>query len=124
MMKSYEVEVNEEFTEIWRVNGKFHCEHGPAVRNLRDDRLEDVYYLQGKRFCSRKTWMDALLYNAVLLDLQNAYEDSETAAMRCDMQLAEVEQEHSDAVMAQTSADTKMVEAYAALIAHKTKSGV
>tara|TARA_B110000503_G_C6959893_1_gene334568 strand:- start:209 stop:583 length:375 start_codon:yes stop_codon:yes gene_type:complete len=119
MVKTYQVEVNAEREEFWRLNGEFHCEHGPAVRNLKDGRIEDVYYLNGNRFCSRQTWMDALMYDAVLKDLQVAYEVAETVVVHCDNIVSEIEQEHSDAVMAQVSATTASVEAFCKLESHR-----
>tara|TARA_B110000211_G_C14044549_1_gene538294 strand:- start:455 stop:826 length:372 start_codon:yes stop_codon:yes gene_type:complete len=122
MSNNYEVEVSGNGTvEVWRSDGKFHCAHGPAVRNIRED-IEDVYYLHGKLFPCRATWMDALRYDAVLQDLQNAQADAEANASACDYELSEIEQAHTDAVVAQVSADTALVRATCALKNHKRKN--
>tara|TARA_B110000902_G_scaffold80884_1_gene96051 strand:+ start:675 stop:1067 length:393 start_codon:yes stop_codon:yes gene_type:complete len=130
MVKTYQVEVNDDNVEFWRMNGEFHCEHGPAVRNLDmknnncdDERLEDVYYLHGIRFCSRHLWMDALRFDAVLKDLQAAYEAAETLSMTRDFELSELEAAHSDAAQAQVSAATASIEALCMLEAHKQGKG-
>tara|TARA_B110000211_G_C13994773_1_gene515696 strand:+ start:799 stop:1185 length:387 start_codon:yes stop_codon:yes gene_type:complete len=128
MVKTYQVEVNDANVEFWRMNGEFHCEHGPAVRNLDvnncdDERLEDVYYLHGKRFCSRHLWMDALRFDAVLKDLQAAYDEAEMVSMTRDFELSELEAAHSDAAQAQVSAATASIEALCMLEAHKQGKG-
>ncbi len=130
MVKTYQVEVNDDNVEFWRMNGEFHCEHGPAVRNLdmknsnwAEQRFEDVYYLHGKRFCSRDVWMDALRFDAVLKDLQAAYDEAERVAMNRDFELSELEAAHSDAAQAQVSAATASIEALCMLEAHKQGKG-
>jgi len=130
MVKTYQVEVNDDNVEFWRMNGEFHCEHGPAVRNLdmknsnwAEQRFEDVYYLHGKRFCSRDVWMDALRFDAVLKDLQAAYDEAERVAMNRDFELSELEAAHSEAAQAQVSAATASIEALCMLEAHKQGKG-
>jgi len=130
MVKTYQVEVNDDNVEFWRMNGEFHCEHGPAVRNLdmknsnwAEQRFEDVYYLHGKRFCRRDVWMDALRFDAVLKDLQAAYDEAERVAMNRDFELSELEAAHSEAAQAQVSAATASIEALCMLEAHKQGKG-
>lgn len=91
--------------------------------NWAEQRFEDVYYLHGKRFCSRDVWMDALRFDAVLKDLQAAYDEAERVAMNRDFELSELEAAHSDAVQAQVSAATASIEALCMLEAHKQGKG-
>jgi len=47
-MIEYTVKVNTDGTKDWYLNGKRHCEHGPAIEHADGDKY---WYLNGKRHC-------------------------------------------------------------------------
>lgn len=48
------------FRDEYYQNGKLHCLDGPAIKNYGDNTLNEMYYINGKKYESREEWQKAI----------------------------------------------------------------